>query len=463
MVSRSHSDGEKQRLHELASAVFDGSAAESEREELTELLRSNPAARDEYLLLVDLHAVLSTEPAVAPAANKTTVVEPARTDLRPRFRTWQPVAVAVGLAACLMIAVLLSRSEEAGNVPVPFATIAQGTDAVWRTDLVSVGDRIGAQTLELSRGVVRLEFDSGVEVTLEGPADFTLVDASKTVLKSGILTATVPKGAEGFTVDTPSAQVIDLGTSFGIDIDADGGSNVIVFDGEVEVAPRSTLEKRLLTEGESIRIGNDERFQDIGFNAKPFEKLWPTASGIAGSTDSIRFVPPWPKQIRLVQSDDHIFVRPEGGRVRLQAELKVNVSEPGDYDNSDNLTPVTLPSRRSVRSYILHFSTESTLGPRRARRVTGSITFARPVIGIIVSHEELAASSRRFGRRGAGEANQRRELNLTGDEFGDRISLSEDRRTVTLDLIAPGRSSDLIRVIVEDTRLGLRSQRIGGF
>lgn len=197
----------------------------------------------------------------------------------------------------------------------------------------------------------------------------------------------------------------------------------------------------------------------IRFDLKPFTKMWPTASGIESSTESIRFVPPWPKQIRFVQSDEQIFLRPEGHAVRLRTELRVNVSEPGFCSQVDDLTPATIETRQFIRSYILHFSPESKVGIRRSRRVTGSITFARPVLGLIVDHDELAASRRRFGRRGAGEGNERRELNLTGDQTGDRITLSEDRKTVTLDLLAPGRSSDLVRVIVDGDGFQLSPRR----
>ncbi|MGI9474053.1 MAG: FecR domain-containing protein [Rubripirellula sp.] len=448
-----------QKLHELASAALEGTANESQLQELTKLLRESTAARDEYLKLMDLHAVLSTElvvdpstppiPSTPPTRKTIAVDEQVESSVAPTNRGWLPLTVAAALAACLLIAVTWFRPNGSTAEPESFASIAQGTDAVWQSDTVTVGDRIGATTLRLKSGIVRLEFDSGVEVTLEGPAEFELFAVEKTQLVSGLLTATVPPGAEGFTVDTPSAQVIDLGTSFGIDIGADGFSKVTVFDGEVEIAPRDATEKRLLSEGESVRIGTNYEVEDITFDPKPFEKMWPTASGIAGSSESIRFVPPWPKQIRFVQSDDQIFVRPEGHPVRLNTELMVNISEPGDYENLGDLSPSLLQSNTSVRSYILHFSPESQLGRRRAKRVTGSITFARPVLGMMVSHDELAASSHRFGRRGAGEGNQRRELNLTADRDGDRITLSDDRKTVTLDLMSPGRSSDLVRVIVE--------------
>ena len=450
---------DKQRLHELASAVFEGTADESELRELTDLLRDSIEAQDEYLKLVDLHAVLATE-LVAPApisAQDAGEDHPQLGSVTPNVRRRVAIMMVATLAACLLIAVTWLRSNDSNTEQKTFATVAQGTDAVWEAGAVVIGDRVGSTSLRLRSGLIRIEFDSGVEVTLEGPAEFGIVDVTQTRLISGVLTATVPPGAEGFTVDTPSAQVVDLGTSFGIDVGDDGFSKVAVFDGEVEIAPRDTTEKRLLIEGESVRIGANYEVEEITFDPRPYERLWPTASGIEGSTETIRFVPPWPKQIRFVQGDDQIFVRAEGPPVRLSRELRVNISEPSDCFTIDDLTPSTLQADRFVRSYILHHSPETKRGPRLAQRVTGSITFARPIVGVIVLNEELAASSRRFGRRGAGEANQRRELNLTGDPTGDRISLSEDRKTLTLDLIAPGRSSDLIRVIVENNRRGPRT------
>ena len=469
---------DKQKLRELASAVMDATADDAQQRELSELLRRSPEARDEYLALVDLHAILATElatpsPQQASPPGSPRPPQSSKSQSSGSHRRSLRVAGIVALAACLLLAVslFLARDRDiqppgGGGVAVEsrqFVTVAQVAGAVWDSDAFDVGNRFGRTTMQLKSGFVRLEFDSGVEVTLEGPAEFELVDSATAELKHGLLTATVPAGAEGFTVNTPTAEVIDLGTSFGIDLRDGGTSNVSVFDGEVEVAVRDGVDKRLLTEGESVRVGSDYEFQDLDFDPQPFEKLWPIASGIVGSTETIRFVPPWPRQIRFVASDNDIFVAPEGHSVELSSELKVNLSEPGDYASVHELTPMAVQPGQRIRSYILHYAPKTQLGPRRARQVTGSITFDRPVLGAIVSHEELLASSRRFGRRSAGEGNFRRELNLTGDGVGDRITLSEDRKTITLELIAPGRTSDLVRVIVDshgDFRPPRRRNRI---
>lgn len=444
--------GDHQKLHELTLAALDGEANDSELQALTEILRESPEARDEYLKLVDLHAVLATE--LVPAnvtPTQASIAEPSKTT-ENSSRQWRLIAIgAAALAASLLFAINWFGANDVAENTRTFASIAQQANAVWESDAVAVGDRLGPTTLRLKSGIVRLEFDSDVEVTLKGPAEFKLVDIANAQLTSGSLTANVPPGAEGFTVDTPSVQVIDLGTSFGIDIGGDGFSNVCVFEGEVEISPQDTTKKRLLSEGESVRVGTDYAVEDIVFDGKPFEKMWPTASGIAGSSESMHFVPPWPKQIRFIQSDDQIFVRAEASAVRLKTELNVSISQPSECTKVDDLTPATLQARQSVRSYILHYSPKTQLGSKRAKRISGSITFDRPVLGIIVSRDELVSSSRRFARRGAGEGNQRRELDLTGQPDSDRIALSEDRKTITLDWVSPGRTSDLVRVIVEST------------
>ena len=466
------------RLRALTNAVLDETGGPAELEELTTILRSSEAARDEYLALVDLHAVLATDPTVAdwktassPASNSPAVAsltdgmgaEPNRltqpssppSSQAAASRGGRRAALLTAVAACVLMAVrvLWPADPPAGGsspqVPPGFAVVAQASDVVWSDEVLAAGTRLDSQTIVFQSGVLRLVFDDGVEVTLEGPAEYQLLEPGSTRLVSGVLAATVPPGAEGFTVATPTAEVVDLGTSFGVDLREAGFSSVSVFDGEVEVAALDSTEKRLLTEGQSVKISADQSISDTQFDVDRFERLWPVASGITGSSDVFRFVPPWPKQIRFVHSDRHVFVAAEGQAVELVQPLDVNISAPGDYSRVQQLTPITLSPEQRIRSYVLHYMPRLQLRPRRAGRMEGSITFDRPIAGLIVQHEELFASSRRFSRRPAGERQQRRQLDLTGDDFGDRITLSEDRRTLTVSFVSPGRSSDLVRVIVE--------------
>jgi FecR-like protein len=380
----------------------------------------------------------------------------ASTKKKVRSRFSLPLAGLVAASVLVAVVFILLRHHEDGPVAQrpkthePFATIAQTVDATWggQRDF-GKGDRAVAETLDLRDGFVRLELDSGVQVTLQGPAQLELITPDRVELTSGLLTATVPPGAEGFRVDTPNAEVTDLGTAFGIHVDDNGVSSVSVFDGEVDVALRDSGNRRLLKEGEAARIGDGQAIETVEFDAAPFERLWPISSGIRGSTGAFRFAPPWPRRLRFVQSDDEIFVVPQGYVTTLAEPLKVNIASPGEYARAETLTASELPAGLVVRSYMLHFDPEHHGKRQHYERTTGSITFDRPVLGLVVLHEELAASASRFPGRKAGEFLEHRQLELTGTRVGDVITLSDDRRTVSLDLAAPGQFSDLVRVIVD--------------
>jgi ferric-dicitrate binding protein FerR (iron transport regulator) len=59
----------------------------------------------------------------------------------------------------------------------------------------------------------------------------------------------VPSHARGFKLTTPDAQVVDLGTEFGLKVSDAGKAEVHVFDGEVEVYPHSGKDKLSVKEG----------------------------------------------------------------------------------------------------------------------------------------------------------------------------------------------------------------------
>ena len=99
------------------------------------------------------------------------------------------------------------------------------------------------QRLALDRGLVEIAFDSGARVILDGPIACEIMSASAARLDRGRLTATVAKHAGGaagprFTVETPTAIVTDIGTSFGVAVNEAGLTDVSVFDGLVDLLPR---------------------------------------------------------------------------------------------------------------------------------------------------------------------------------------------------------------------------------
>jgi ferric-dicitrate binding protein FerR (iron transport regulator) len=392
--------------------------------------------------------------------------EPTKKQLGPQLKPqWNRLLIKTligSLAASLLIGIGLAfywwdGNDGSGNRTTGltldsmkrFASVAKVVDAEWELRDFQTGDRTSAQSFDLKAGFVRLQLDNGVNVTLQGPAKFELVSLSMAKLTSGLLTVTVPPGSEGFQVDTPLVEVVDLGTAFGIQLDPDGASMVTVFDGEVDVSNRESDESLRLKEGETVHVKSGIDIEKIEFDAKRYDQVWPVSSGVAGSTGAFRFVPPWPRRLRFVRSNDEVFIVPEGFATTLAQSLKVNTSQPGEYRRTENLVVSEIPAGQRVRSFILHFHPQDDNDRPRFKRTIGSITFDRPVLGLIVLHEELAASATRFSGRKAGEFLEHRQLELTGTSVGDVITLSEDRHTVSIGLVAPGRFSDVVRVIVD--------------
>ncbi len=96
--------------------------------------------------------------------------------------------------------------------------------------------RLG-QTVHLTRGLVKIGFNSGATAILEGPGELRLEGDNAGELVLGKLVTRVPPPAAGFTIHTTAGKIVDLGTEFGMAIDSLGNVRVQVFEGLVRVEP----------------------------------------------------------------------------------------------------------------------------------------------------------------------------------------------------------------------------------
>ena len=118
----------------------------------------------------------------------------------------------------------------------PVARVTGLDDCMWSEgaaefkfgDTLQPGDR-----LQLTQGVLQLTYDTGAKVVVEGPVDLVMTTGIEAKLAAGKVAAAVPRFARGYTILTPTAEVVDLGTEFGVEVDSAGDSEVHVFDGDV--------------------------------------------------------------------------------------------------------------------------------------------------------------------------------------------------------------------------------------
>ncbi len=84
----------------------------------------------------------------------------------------------------------------------------------------------------IMEGIVKIQFDHGAEVLIEGPAIYELVTARELTMSQGRCYVKVQPEGKGFTVNTLNSQIIDLGTEFGVLVDDTNKTQLHVFKGK---------------------------------------------------------------------------------------------------------------------------------------------------------------------------------------------------------------------------------------
>mgnify|MGYP003835872687 CR=1 FL=1 len=140
------------------------------------------------------------------------------------------------LSAAALVFILIFVKVAPVNRSVEVATLKDSINARWGQDDMSMnpGDRLisGSNHSLLGGGIITLLFDNDATVTIEGPAEFEVLSVDRLKLQYGQLYSIVPKQAIGFSVTTPNAMVIDLGTQFGIQVDFRGNTELHVNKGK---------------------------------------------------------------------------------------------------------------------------------------------------------------------------------------------------------------------------------------
>ena len=182
-------------------------------------------------------------------------VQTTASQFRPSHLGLAIAGVILATAASLFIFLPFPETQSQRNSDSPaIARLAYASHAKWGIKERSQGDRFDKGKVHLETGLARLDFCNGATITLQGPAEFEIVSSDRTVLTSGILTASVPDSAVGFQVLTPAMDVVDLGTAFGVSVGGDGETDVCVFEGEVEVSRTDSKNRpRLVREGSAVR------------------------------------------------------------------------------------------------------------------------------------------------------------------------------------------------------------------
>ena len=245
---------EKRIAELLLEAHQHDNLSANQRGELNDLLRESEENREfaaQFLLDGEsLTELLATDEIHDISARRRRRAAESQRRTRP-FLRWLPIAAAAAILAVLGLSLWFSRQE----APLPVATILDQADAVFAKALPEDG-RLETRRYALASGMMTIEFRNGVKMTVRGPAEFEIVDEFRVILSRGQARAFAPESGHGFTIETPDADLVDLGTEFGVSVDPDSGeSKVQVFDGRVDVKQRrGSAPIASLKFGDSARI-----------------------------------------------------------------------------------------------------------------------------------------------------------------------------------------------------------------
>jgi ferric-dicitrate binding protein FerR (iron transport regulator) len=197
------------------------------------------------------------------------------------------------MAAMLMVIGYLVYIIMQPVAPATVATLTDGIDVKWANPNfpTELGSLLQPGPLKLVGGFAEITFDDGTQLIIESPTEIMLEESNNAFLKLGKLSAHVPLEARGFTINTPSASIIDLGTEFSVHVTEDGSSDIHVFKGKVSLMARKLGEmmgklyntvEQIVEAGQARRVlTGSSRIQDIQFGETAFVRNMPSPYELA--------------------------------------------------------------------------------------------------------------------------------------------------------------------------------------
>lgn len=159
---------------------------------------------------------------------------------------WLFVGTVVNLAAVVLVMLLLQPYRRNADVREQLgaivavqpekAVVEHSHEVRWATNSHQLFERDKVnyrEPISIESGILGLRLASGVELSIQGPAEWTVDEFNRATLKSGRLRAKVPKQAIGFALMTPRLEIVDLGTEFCVEVTSGAGTDLSVLTGLV--------------------------------------------------------------------------------------------------------------------------------------------------------------------------------------------------------------------------------------
>jgi hypothetical protein len=247
------------RIWTLSNAVSEGTISEQELHELELLLETDLNVKEFYIDFININAEISwmvsakrhTAMDLGPGISLDSLLGPPNPppnlgflgNYAEFFNQHLPLSfmfIFMIFGVALLAISYLSTIPKSGNLSEQAIFVAQITatkDCQWSPTITPPTEMMplqASQQLQLEKGIVQITYTNGAVVLLEGPVSFTVGSPNSGFLSQGKLTARADtEKSRQFTIATPDARFVDMGTEFGVMIDNKGRAAVAVFAGKV--------------------------------------------------------------------------------------------------------------------------------------------------------------------------------------------------------------------------------------
>jgi hypothetical protein len=339
-------------LDDLLKRAFDEELTDDEFAALQVRLDSSSNDRRRYLEYASAHALLlQSFEAAKEAPTVSQVGGIAQLDRQARAG-WNRRTTSKWVAA-----IVASIAVIAGGAAGLRTNLTQEQPAVARTKNESTGGLSKAfrpgDRVRTTEGRVDLRFENGVQLALSDGGELEILSAAKVRLHEGNIQVDVGQSGRGFTVLTRSADVVDLGTVFGVGVNSSGATDVVVFEGEVELdrgqerVAKAVSDRSLLT-GEAVRVqadGNLARLPMIWRNSTDSQWSASAMNREASVIESVR------DNLTTAERPKFYAVVPKG----FQEDAKVYADRPYEWNGLD---ASGMPSELIGADYIRTFNSD---------------------------------------------------------------------------------------------------------
>lgn len=237
-------------------ALLDGDLSHEEATNLDAELCQSETGRMLFQKIATLHSALEEQAVSSPGLAKNNIIP---TDRYLSGQRRKMLMISVRAAAVLLVSAIVLWLKSAQALE-PLASFRLGPGSHHTLSHTGEGKTAEGKVLahgsrlQLTRGTLEAEFDSGGRFIIEAPGDITVLADGEIMLRKGIAWFEIPSEAVGFTVHTPQLRIVDLGTEFGVTANTSIGEEVHVFKGSVEASLIGETEPMTLKAGEAARI-----------------------------------------------------------------------------------------------------------------------------------------------------------------------------------------------------------------